>query len=331
VTYTADVLNLPEGWDPAKPYPPVNYRTGRKLGRTVYAVTEHGDQLIGVMDTPELGAMVVDALNANAAMAELGKLARSAWAELNHLATVGAVSADDLEPEDYPGEHGPELTDLPPGSRVEPTTDARIRSHPGVTAGEVADLRSALLAMAPASNANTEARPWNDLRATGLLWLINRVVFHPRGYALGLVVQGDRAIGWQLLGDGSEPWTFGGDEGESFAAAQRTLNAALNPARRRPGVGAPAEPGNLCAYSGPNPGPANCGHRAVTHLLITDRAHPDGVGLSACHTHADIARASGQLVDEHPYAEGCVAAVTIWLGDHCGPADDHNDQETDTP
>jgi hypothetical protein len=37
------------------------YRTGRHLGRTVYK----GDELIGVMDTPELGALVVDALNAH--------------------------------------------------------------------------------------------------------------------------------------------------------------------------------------------------------------------------------------------------------------------------
>jgi len=43
------------------------YRTGRKLGRTIYQ--QHGpdpsdeDTLIGVMDTPELGALVVAALN----------------------------------------------------------------------------------------------------------------------------------------------------------------------------------------------------------------------------------------------------------------------------
>lgn len=36
------------------------YRVGRKLGRTVY----EGDTLIGVMDTPELGTLAVDALNA---------------------------------------------------------------------------------------------------------------------------------------------------------------------------------------------------------------------------------------------------------------------------
>lgn len=36
------------------------YRVGRHLGRTIY----DGDTLIGIMDTPELGAEVVSALNA---------------------------------------------------------------------------------------------------------------------------------------------------------------------------------------------------------------------------------------------------------------------------
>lgn len=44
------------------------YRVGRHLGRTIYL--QHGDdpnrdhdELIGIMDTPELGQLVVDALN----------------------------------------------------------------------------------------------------------------------------------------------------------------------------------------------------------------------------------------------------------------------------
>lgn len=47
--------------------PDLPYRVGRKLGRTVYRQTGDGEELIGVMDTPELGALVVDALNAWAA------------------------------------------------------------------------------------------------------------------------------------------------------------------------------------------------------------------------------------------------------------------------
>lgn len=41
------------------------FRTGRHLGRTVYRIDGDGvDTLIGLMDTPELGAEVVEALNA---------------------------------------------------------------------------------------------------------------------------------------------------------------------------------------------------------------------------------------------------------------------------
>jgi hypothetical protein len=44
----------------------MTYRTGRHLGRTVYRVNPDGgpDELIGVMDEPYLGEMVVEALNA---------------------------------------------------------------------------------------------------------------------------------------------------------------------------------------------------------------------------------------------------------------------------
>jgi hypothetical protein len=71
------------------------------------------------------------------------------------------------------------------------------------------------------------ARPFGDLRDTGLLWLINRVVFHPRGFALGLVRGGDgQIVGWRLLGDGTEVWHFEGDEDTPFARAEEALQAA---------------------------------------------------------------------------------------------------------
>jgi hypothetical protein len=47
-----------------------------------------------------------------------------------------------------------------------------------------------------------------DLQLNSLLWLINRQVFHPRGYALGY--NPDDGTFW-LAGDGTEPWVFGGD------------------------------------------------------------------------------------------------------------------------
>lgn len=69
-------------------------------------------------------------------------------------------------------------------------------------------------------------RPIGELRSSGLLWLINRTVFHPRGYALALVQdEAGAVIGWQLDGDGTEPWAFGGgiDETTLFALAEATL------------------------------------------------------------------------------------------------------------
>ncbi|WP_075662226.1 hypothetical protein [Streptomyces acidiscabies] len=69
------------------------------------------------------------------------------------------------------------------------------------------------------------ARPLSELRDSGLLWLINRTVFHPRGMAVALVTDEAGAIvGWQLIGDGSEPmWFAPEDESDLFARAQATL------------------------------------------------------------------------------------------------------------
>lgn len=63
-----------------------------------------------------------------------------------------------------------------------------------------------------------------DLRETGLLWLINRTVFHPRGFSLGMMFFEGEFAGWVLEGDGREPWSFPvDDEAALFEAAQRTL------------------------------------------------------------------------------------------------------------
>ncbi|MGW4757743.1 hypothetical protein [Streptomyces chartreusis] len=71
-------------------------------------------------------------------------------------------------------------------------------------------------------------RPISELRDSGLLWLINRTVFHPRGLALALAFgEAGEVTGWRLIGDGSEPmWFSPDDEPRLFAAAQATLAAA---------------------------------------------------------------------------------------------------------
>jgi hypothetical protein len=58
-----------------------------------------------------------------------------------------------------------------------------------------------------------------DLRTDGLLWLINRTVFHPRGFALAY----DLPAGtFELWGNGDEPWQYQleGEENDLFLAAE---------------------------------------------------------------------------------------------------------------
>lgn len=75
----------------------------------------------------------------------------------------------------------------------------------------------------PSTEAQHDRRPvrtFSDLRPTGLLWLINTTVFHPRGYALALHFDVDgNCTGWSLMGDGAERWSFaeeGWPDGESL-------------------------------------------------------------------------------------------------------------------
>lgn len=71
-------------------------------------------------------------------------------------------------------------------------------------------------------------RPFSELSDSGLLWLINRVVFHPRGLALAVHVDDAGAVeGWSLQGDGSEAWSFPPEaEQDLFRLAEQTLTAA---------------------------------------------------------------------------------------------------------
>lgn len=99
-------------------------------------------------------------------------------------------------------------------------------------------------------DSDTPPRPFAELSPSGLLWLINAVVFHPRGFALALVVDratGDKAAGWQLLGDGTEPWQYDTSSDDRFAAAEATLRAAA-----RAQMGLPTlYPSRMSAGSGP--------------------------------------------------------------------------------
>lgn len=54
-----------------------------------------------------------------------------------------------------------------------------------------------------------KAQPFAKLADSGVLWLVNRVVFHPRGFAIRIHTDeaGD-ATGWSIDGAGREPWAF---------------------------------------------------------------------------------------------------------------------------
>lgn len=70
---------------------------------------------------------------------------------------------------------------------------------------------------------------WSDLHARGMLWLINRCVFHPRGFALG--VDPAKPGEFVLLGDGSEPWHFDIDDDEGEDKPFRDVEALFAEAR----------------------------------------------------------------------------------------------------
>jgi hypothetical protein len=55
---------------------------------------------------------------------------------------------------------------------------------------------------------------FKQFRDLGFLWLLNTTALHPRGYAIafhwaaGADPEVNEPIGWSIMGDGSEPWTF---------------------------------------------------------------------------------------------------------------------------
>lgn len=63
-----------------------------------------------------------------------------------------------------------------------------------------------------------------DWRDDGVLYAVNRAVFHPRGFALALRPDTGEFV---LLGDGSEPWEFVDRPGEVTNAEREAAFAAL--------------------------------------------------------------------------------------------------------
>jgi hypothetical protein len=66
-----------------------------------------------------------------------------------------------------------------------------------------------------------------DLMDQGVLWAVNRAVFHPRGFALKLHVEGRNVLGWSIEGDGSEPWHMALDDA-TMERQQKAFDALEN-------------------------------------------------------------------------------------------------------
>lgn len=73
-----------------------------------------------------------------------------------------------------------------------------------------------------------QVRTFDELRSSGILWLINRVVFHPRGFAVALVLDKDKAVGWGLFSTANPPFVYSNEDDDAlFRAAEKTLAEAL--------------------------------------------------------------------------------------------------------
>lgn len=85
-----------------------------------------------------------------------------------------------------------------------------------------------------------EGLPFEHLTNHGVLWAINRVLFHPRGFALAVHTTKETGLisGWSIIWDGSEPGTFTEEtDDEHFALFEQ----ALADARRHYVAPKPAE------------------------------------------------------------------------------------------
>lgn len=65
--------------------------------------------------------------------------------------------------------------------------------------------RAAILAQSVGDEEERGTNSWKALQETGLLWAINRRLFHPDGFSLNLRYEDGEPIGWVIIGDGGAP------------------------------------------------------------------------------------------------------------------------------
>lgn len=72
-------------------------------------------------------------------------------------------------------------------------------------------------------------KTFNEFQAEGLLWALNRYIFHPRGLAIQFTYIEDEVVGWGVLGDGKEVWAFDDPTDDSgFERFNKFLEGVLN-------------------------------------------------------------------------------------------------------
>lgn len=83
-----------------------------------------------------------------------------------------------------------------------------------------------------------------------------------------------------------------------------------------PYVGGPSDDlRSVCTYS-VEPCAPRCEHAATLHVQVICLEWGP-VALATCDEHAAAARATGVLVDEHPYGQWCWYPDAMWLPGGC--------------
>lgn len=79
-----------------------------------------------------------------------------------------------------------------------------------------------------------------------------------------------------------------------------------------PYVGLPATDTGICGFGGADITGPGCTEQPTRHLLVRAAGWGD-VALSACLRHEPLARASGLVLDEHPWdAAMCGGETEVW-------------------
>jgi YD repeat-containing protein len=170
------------------------------------------------------------------------------------------------------------------------------------------------------------ARPLETLSATGLLWLFNSEVLHPRGFALALAYnEAGLVVGWTMQGDGVAPMAFDAETNaeksatvEAFFANERVARAANATAPSAPICSCPPgsahdlfcpiallariaaleargdRPAAEAVAPAPVPPPAHTG-ASVSILRTTPRFQSDRTGFAASYSDESNAQVVGKL------------------------------------